>query len=858
MRRAAMALTLLLAAGCAEEKNSPPSFLPLDNQTCRANTPCRIDVTASDGDDDALEFDFSMDPPPVTDTQGVGGRPQMQQIRRDTAAFVWTPGNADAGDGEIAYAVTFTVSDGSGGKDEETITLRVTADAPGPAAITFTDPPGAGKAVDLTRDDCVSDLEVAVKADAIRDDQMVLELAQPAPEGATLTPRTGLQKNQLFNWCPTDAQLDTSLSHTVTFVAHRQGDAESVSKRFTIRFKRPNSSGCPGQAPRIEHEPPGTLSGPLNYEIRVRVTDDLPLKSAPQLLFSAAPDALPVGGAAPDTSDWQLVDFVKAAGDDWVASIPNLLLADGDERPVHYVVLVTDNDDPNGNRCDHTTESQPFTFIARGGGGGGQTYGFCAPCVDDTQCGDADDFCVDLRGESFCTSSCSDAQCPAGQECVEVTSVAGATAYQCVPADLNCGQICVADTFDGATPNDDANDATPLEPGTYQNLSICDQDIDYFVIDVFPQQSIRVRAEFDNARGDIDLAMQLPGQSEFDYQSLNGDTNVEMVQEPCVELAGSALVAVFPYQNVRNSYRLTVETGPGDCNQVCDDDSLDDDPRGNDVPEEFAPIDRFPFTREGLRICRQDPDYYGFDAAAGEFVRVGIAFDHAAGDLQLRLLRSTGDVVGESESFRDAELIERVVPVDDVYIVEVSGATRSVANLYDLVIEKMEVQACEGTHDCPAGQYCYRGACTDAYCAEANGCGLGHRCVPPRAGLAPEAGGECVDECFAPADCRAESGYTCKRFEDFTTACAPAGAAGPGERCADYADCNGEQVCLNLPGGYCAVGGCDADLPCDAATVCVDLGAFAACLKRCAGDGDCRVGEGYRCQDLSGERVCLP
>jgi hypothetical protein len=441
--------------------------------------------------------------------------------------------------------------------------------------------------------------------------------------------------------------------------------------------------------------------------------------------------------------------------------------------------------------------------------------------------------------------------------CVQVQSLGGVSAYQCVPGDLNCGQLCAADDFDARAPDDAPEHAAHLDPGSYEHLSICDQDLDFYTVDVAPRQSIRVTARFDHTRGDLDLAMQLPGDDDFVYQSLLGDSDEETVYEPCTVQAGSAIVAVFPYQGARNTYDLDVEVGPGECDRVCHDDMLEQ--AGNDAIDAYTPVQSFPFQRESLQICPENADYFGFQARAGEYLRVGIAFRHADGDLQLRLLREGGGVLAESLSFRDAELIEGPIPVDGTYIAEVFGATRSVANAYDLLIDKMPVQACAATRDCPPGEYCRDGSCHAAVCDAADACGPGHRCVPPRAGLAPEAvGGECVDACRGDADCRQANGYTCKRFEDFTLACAPAGAAGPGERCRDYADCAADAVCLNLPGGYCAAGGCDTDLPCADGTACVDLGGLTACLKTCAGNGDCRVGEGYGCQDLGGARVCLP
>ena len=43
-------------------------------------------------------------------------------------------------------------------------------------------------------------------------------------------------------------------------------------------------------------------------------------------------------------------------------------LADAERATVSYVITATDNDDPDGTRCDHSTESALFQFDAVGGG----------------------------------------------------------------------------------------------------------------------------------------------------------------------------------------------------------------------------------------------------------------------------------------------------------------------------------------------------------------------------------------------------------------------------------------------------------------------------------------------------------
>lgn len=847
---AVLAMGCACLSGCAEDNNGDPELVPLDDTTFQVNQQGTIVIRASDPDGDPLSYGWSMDPEPRTQTMGETGRPQIHGN-----IFVWTPGIADAGEsGLLEYALTITVEDDRGGSTSETLTLRVVSEGVGgSSSLRFIEPPGAGMAVDLSQRPCIDELRVKVKADAVADQDVEVFLCDPVPDGARLS---GAErgKERVFFWCPDEAQLDRSLSHTLTFCAREVGDDAEVQKRFSVRFQRTAAAGCAGAAPVIEHRPPGTFTGPLNYDIDAVITDDVGFKDPPFVQFKVGPDP----GANPDTSGWQTVNMTSDGSDGWRATIPNLNLPAGESAEVWYQIVATDNDDPDATRCDHTSKSDFFRFTATGGGGGGggSTYGFCDRCVADEQCGGPDDRCMLLRGESFCGRSCANTDCSDGQQCYEFESIDGVVSPQCLPVDLNCGQLCVADEYEAGMGNNTLGDAVTLAAGRHRG-SICAGDRDFYAVPVAEGESIRVAANFVNERGDLDLAMalQLPEDEEvsFDYQSLNGDVDVESVHEPCAPATrdGEAIILVFGYEGSENSYDLDVEVGPGDCNNMCQDDGLDD----NDVIDDFTAIE-LPFARGNLQICRNDPDFYGFEARAGEIISVSIAFTHQAGDLDMRLYRRAEEnEIGRSLSYRDAELIEAEAPMDDIYVAAVYGATRSVTNTYSISVETRALEVCQATTECPVGTYCAFAGCSEDACQGFNQCAGPHGCVTPRAGLDPAAsGGRCAAFCDDDLDCR--NGSHCKRFEDFSQACAPSGAAQVGERCAGYQDCAGPQVCFAVPGGYCAAGGCDGGVACPAGTVCGTLLGLPACLKACADNGDCRAAENYECRDFGGQRGC--
>jgi PKD repeat protein len=89
--------------------NTAPVLDPIGNKTGFAFVDLAFDVTASDGEGDALAF-------------GVAGLPLGATFDTNTGHFDWTPSASDAG----SYSVTFSVSDGLL-SDSETITITVLA-----------------------------------------------------------------------------------------------------------------------------------------------------------------------------------------------------------------------------------------------------------------------------------------------------------------------------------------------------------------------------------------------------------------------------------------------------------------------------------------------------------------------------------------------------------------------------------------------------------------------------------------------------------------------------------------------------------------------------------------------------------
>src|SRR5690606_27237605 len=128
--------------------------------------------------------------------------------------------------------------------------------------------------------------------------------------------------------------------------------------------------------------------------IEANVSDDVGIKGAVNLYYSEQRPSDP-----PDLGSMILLPMELESGTaidgDWKATIPNPL-ADapaGTETSLFYVIVADDNDD-KGGKCDHSSIRSFEMQVINAGGTGG--LGLCEPCTTDRQCGGDDDLCLSL------------------------------------------------------------------------------------------------------------------------------------------------------------------------------------------------------------------------------------------------------------------------------------------------------------------------------------------------------------------------------------------------------------------------------------------------------------------------------
>ncbi len=178
---------------------------------------------------------------------------------------------------------------------------------------------------------------------------------------------------------------------------------------------------------------------------------------------------------------------------------------------------------------------------------------------------------------------------------------------------------------------------------------------------------------------------------------------------------------------------------------LCSDDSYEN----NDTLVNATTITPGEF--EDLQICPGDDDFYRLNLLKQEAVTISIDFTHSQGDLDLYLISRTNEVVAQSESSTNNEVIADFNPAaDGRYYLRVKGALGD-QNAYSMTISTTCVPQCEG-RDCGddgCGGEC--GSCPDGESCQAGVCGCAPQCSGKDCG-ADGCGGQC-GTCDAGDNC---------------------------------------------------------------------------------------------------------
>ena len=185
--------------------NQNPVLVSIGDMSVSELQPLTFPVTASDADNDTLEFTLVGTPPTGASITSGG-------------AFSWTPTERQDG----TRSITVQVSDGNGGSDSETFTVAV-AEVNTPPVLDSIGSQGVNLPNTLTFTATASDSDVI----GGMDDALQFSLDAGSPLGATIDSATGL-----FSWTPTAGQTGM---HTITIrVSDGSGATDSEGVGVTV------------------------------------------------------------------------------------------------------------------------------------------------------------------------------------------------------------------------------------------------------------------------------------------------------------------------------------------------------------------------------------------------------------------------------------------------------------------------------------------------------------------------------------------------------------------------------------------------------------------------------------------------
>jgi hypothetical protein len=196
------------------------------------------------------------------------------------------------------------------------------------------------------------------------------------------------------------------------------------------------------------------------------------------------------------------------------------------------------------------------------------------------------------------------------------------------PFDLGGGVLLCEDQFD---PNDSLDAPVQLDSGSYEDLLVCGTpDADHYLL-CPTGATLTARARFQNAQGDIDLALFTQGQRRIAQSNGLGDEeSITIMTEPntCYILR----VFLFGNQNTRsNTYDLELDLGEP-VGPTCDESF---EPNNNFVQASVLETDQ-PSTLQGGFCPAGDVDFYKLRLARGQTLNLGLSpLDNLEGELTL-------------------------------------------------------------------------------------------------------------------------------------------------------------------------------------------------------------------------------
>ena len=161
---------------------------------------------------------------------------------------------------------------------------------------------------------------------------------------------------------------------------------------------------------------------------------------------------------------------------------------------------------------------------------------------------------------------------------------------------------------DDFEPNDSCLEAVYIDEYDYDTLQICHDNEDWFEIALTQDDRLDTWLYFSHASGNLDAQLLADDCSTVLFEADSMTDNEHLLYT--VNESAHYFMRVYGVDHAQNGYALRYDV-------ICSDDDLEP----NDSCEDSALI-TIPSSRRLLRLCREDADWFSFDATGGRAVLI--------------------------------------------------------------------------------------------------------------------------------------------------------------------------------------------------------------------------------------------
>lgn len=309
-------------------------------------------------------------------------------------------------------------------------------------------------------------------------------------------------------------------------------------------------------------------------------------------------------------------------------------------------------------------------------------------------------------------AGCADGRRCVGGQCVECTAItdcpeqAVACAFNACQGPVDCakdadclfGLACIGNTCsvpfaspDPFEPNETAETASALIPGEFLQLTIDQDDTDWYRIEVPADHALLVRLDFDDTYGQLDLELQrwpdglVVGKDEREAPYAVVGVGLQPVKTAFL-LHVSHVAGVVP------TYGLQVWLSP---KGFCINDSLDE-PVSNNNKALASVLSGSSFESGGLAICEGDEDWFKIKKSTSFDLLVTAAYPVGGADLSVALVpEDDGGEEKEAIGASGQAILDLKNVKSGTWYVRIRGTAPQFTTTYSVKIDAKDTGFCD-------------------------------------------------------------------------------------------------------------------------------------------------------------------